>query len=318
MDGRELSISQERYEDEIDLAELLGILIRNWKTVIGVTFIISMISLGGALYVRSKTYDKNAVDFKLKNIENNFFYEKSSLNITNIDPKFIFLKDDLINEFYEISEFNNIFNKNLEGKNYDLDDKRKFLLDRFEIKEVMINKDVLSNYQLLASSEGGKTLNDKLIKKFIEILNRERELTILNQIKSRYKATSEKSKLYEEELKKLEFEIRKIISLESTEILKNEGTSGIMEIKYPSLLVKKMQLEELYKKYSDELVGLEGLKEDITVKNQVRLLSSVYKVKSKSKALMILAVGTILGLFMGIFAAFAKEFIKGIDFKKIT
>ena len=316
MYGKELSIQEERYEGEIDLAELIGILLKNWKIVIGVASIITLISLGGALYVRSKTYDKSAVDFKLKNIENNFFYEKASLNITNIDPEFIFLKDNLINEFYDISELNNILNKNLGKKNYDIDDKRKFILDRLELKEVFLSKDELSNYQLLASSEGGKTLNDKLIKKFIEILNRERELTILNQINNKYKTISEKSKFYEGELKKLEVEMRKIVSLESIEILKNEGTTGIFEIKYPSLLVKKLQLEELYKKYSDELIGLEGLKEDITVKNQVKLLSSVYKVKNKSKALLILAGGAVLGLFMGIFVAFGKEFFKGMDFKK--
>lgn len=47
-------------------------------------------------------------------------------------------------------------------------------------------------------------------------------------------------------------------------------------------------------------------------------MSVPVETNGESKFMLILAVGTILGLFMGIFAAFVKEFIKGIDFKKIT
>lgn len=42
------------------------------------------------------------------------------------------------------------------------------------------------------------------------------------------------------------------------------------------------------------------------------------KIQSKPNKKLIVLIGILLGLFLGVFTAFAKEFIKGIDFKKIT
>lgn len=42
------------------------------------------------------------------------------------------------------------------------------------------------------------------------------------------------------------------------------------------------------------------------------------KIPSKPNRKLMVVIGMVFGLFLGIFAAFAKEFIKGIDFKKIT
>jgi hypothetical protein len=114
----------------------------------------------------------------------------------------------------------------------------------------------------------------------------------------------------------VENEIREIIKKEDVKVLENDGITGIIYMKYPILFEKKKQTEELYRKYSDELIGIEGLREDDGIKNQVEVLSSVYQVKTKSKAKLILALGIVLGLFMGVFVAFIREFFKGIDFKK--
>ncbi len=42
------------------------------------------------------------------------------------------------------------------------------------------------------------------------------------------------------------------------------------------------------------------------------------KIPLKPNRKLIVVIGMVLGLFLGIFVAFAKEFLKGIDFKKIT
>jgi capsular polysaccharide biosynthesis protein len=320
MDERELSISQERYEDEIDLSELLGILIRNWKTVIGVTFIISIISLGGALYVRSKTYDKNAVDFILRSKADNFFINKASLTMETFRLEDVLVKNEIVEEFYEIEELNQVFkNKNLESST--IYDKRKFLKEIIEldkVEEEIDKKKNFKNYQLSVSTEAGEDLNKKIIQKYFEIIERERELQIQNGISRDYDLVNKKVEFYDNELGNIEEQIRNAIAKEPSAVLANEGIIGVISTKYPRLFEKKNQVQELYRKYTNQLIGLEGLREDEGVKKQVEVLSSVYKVRNKSKALMILAVGTVLGLFMGIFAAFVKEFIKGIDFKKIT
>jgi hypothetical protein len=49
------------------------------------------------------------------------------------------------------------------------------------------------------------------------------------------------------------------------------------------------------------------------IKNRELLVkeTSVYKVEAKGKGLMILAIGSMLGVFFGMFIAFFKEFVEG-------
>jgi capsular polysaccharide biosynthesis protein len=318
--GKELSIQEERYEGEIDLAELIGILLKNWKIVIGVASIITMIALGGALYVRSKTYDKNAVDFILRNKADNFFVNKASLTMETFRLEDILVKNEIVNEFYEIEELNQLFNiKNKSLGSQNIYYKRKFLkeiMDLDKVEEEIDKKNVFRNYQLSVSTESGEDLNKKIIRKYLEIVEREKELQIQNGISRDYDLVSKKVELYNNELGNIEEEIRKAITKEPAAVLANEGIIGVISTKYPRLFEKKTQVQELYRKYTNQLIGIEGLREDEGVKKQVEVLSSIYKVKNKSKALLILVGGAVLGLFMGIFAAFGKEFFKGIDFKK--
>ena len=68
MDGRELSISQERYGDEIDLADIIKILYKNRKMIIIITTIVFLFGiLGGAIHdIKRKVSYNGTLEFMYK------------------------------------------------------------------------------------------------------------------------------------------------------------------------------------------------------------------------------------------------------------
>ena len=319
MNGKEVSVQQRVYRNEIDLIDLFKILIENWKIVAGVWIFITMISLGGALYVRSNTHDKSAVDFVLRNKADSFFINKASLTMEIFRLEEIFVKDEIVAEFYEIEELDKLFMEKFDtDEALTIYNKREFLKEIIELKRIeeeVDKKNIFKNYQLSVKSESGVELNKKIISKYLEIVETKKETQIQDAISRDYDLVKDKVTLYNNELASIEEEIKKVISKEPSAVLANEGIIGVISTKYPRLFEKKNQVQELYKKYSNELIGLEGLKADSGLKNQVEVLSSIYQVKVESKAKLILLAGIIFGLSMGISAAFIKEFFKHVNSK---
>ena len=319
MNGKEVSVQQRVYRNEIDLVDLFKILIENWKIVAGVWIFITMLSFGGALYVRSNTHDKSAVDFVLRNKVDGFFINKASLTMDIFRLEEIFVKDEIVAEFYEIEELDKLFMEKFDtDEALTIYNKREFLKGIIELKRIeeeVDKKNIFKNYQLSVKSESGVELNKKIISKYLEIVERKKETQIQDAISRDYDLVKDKVTLYNNELASIEEEIKKVISKEPSAVLANEGIIGVISTKYPRLFEKKNQVQELYKKYSNELIGLEGLKADSGLKNQVEVLSSIYQVKVESKAKLILLAGIIFGLSMGISAAFIKEFFKHLNSK---
>ncbi|MEG0137231.1 MAG: hypothetical protein RR682_14665, partial [Cetobacterium sp.] len=123
-------VEQNRYDDEIDLYELMEILVRNKKTVF-ITFILCfLISLGAALYVRS-----NREDYLVKNI----LIEQSTHGLKGvniIEVGNLFLKDENVKRFYEIEGLNKAYLKKTPEELQGIESKRKFLQ-----KTLMVSKD---------------------------------------------------------------------------------------------------------------------------------------------------------------------------------
>ena len=77
-------------------------------------------------------------------------------------------------------------------------------------------------------------------------------------------------------------------------------------------------LAELEKDVNDVAISAnEVLKEynDRFVTNYVKTISPVNEMTNSKKAVMIIAIGMILGLFLGVFVAFMKEFFANVDLK---
>ena len=83
-------IEQKHYDDEIDLYELIEILVRHKWSIVITTVVCTLLSLGGALYVRSKT-----PNYLIKNIliqqEN---YDLKGVNTIDVDS--VLLQDKKI------------------------------------------------------------------------------------------------------------------------------------------------------------------------------------------------------------------------------
>lgn len=98
-------------------------------------------------------------------------------------------------------------------------------------------------------------------------------------------------------------------------IEKNKGKYNIEELKevYPILFSEKNATAKLYEEaYEQVAIINDGIKKfDVSLEKS----NETIELKQTSSKL-ILVVGGVLGLFLGIFLVFIKEFLKGIDWKK--
>ncbi|MGL6119246.1 MAG: GNVR domain-containing protein, partial [Fusobacteriaceae bacterium] len=160
-------------------------------------------------------------------------------------------------------------------------------------------------------SKEQENLKDYLANRYIELYENEVQIELKKSLDEKYSQVKTEKEKYETELKVLESEVQNLIIQQPKELLINDSIINVITMKYPIIFQKKNQMTELYLKYSNELLGIEGaLKEEVDQKRIIKL-TDVYKIPVKSKALLILAVGMVLGLFLGIFMAFVKEFMVG-------
>lgn len=305
-------------EDEIDLVDLLKILIKNKGLILLTTIIITAFSVGGALYIRSNRIDKFQQNFRLRNYADAYYSGKAQLVLKSFNVEEMLLDDGMVNKFYANEDFNRYFLEKTKGEKITSDDKRNFLEKSIELNRVTEDRDkkeVLKYYALSTIIED-KALSKKIIDLYLSLINMEKVEIINNAIESESNLVLQKRDLYEKKVKEDEKKIAEIIKQQPASILENQSIMSIITITNPTLLQEMNNNKALYAKYYNQAVGIEGLKEDKNLNKQIEKISSVYKVKEKSKSMMIVAIGMILGLFLGIFAAFIKEFFANVDLKK--
>ena len=119
-----------------------------------------------------------------------------------------------------------------------------------------------------------------------------------------------------------------------------EGLSGKIDYKVPTIVLgentlaikeKDMNLYSHSYKLNVENYDKESVERDLNnyyenVRKEMQVLgygddnflklrSSVIESIEKSKINLMIIIGTTLGIFMGVFSAFSREFLKGVDFK---
>lgn len=297
-------------QKEIDLMDLFKMLYKNRIMIVVVTVAVTLASLGGAFYNRLNTENITAIDFKFRNGLADFYLKKAKLHLKTFDEDKVLKNDKIVEELMEIPSLKESFEAS--GQPETLENKREFLEGIIDLKRVEENKNgqgVFKNFQI--KMEQSNAIDEKsVIKEYLEILNREKKLIYKEAVDEKYDEVKEKTRLYGEELAKLDEEIRRIIDQEPEAILRNEGIVGILSVKYPKTMRDQNSARELYSKYNEELIGLEGLRENKEMEKQVEVLSSFYEIKQKSKAKLILAVGVVMGVILGMMMAFMKEFWK--------
>lgn len=292
-------------EDEIDLYELIEILVRHKMTIVITAIVCTLLSLGAALYVRSQ---KN--DYLIKDIViSQDTFGLKGVNFINVDS--ILLKNDNVKNLLEIEAIKNEYLKNTPSELQNTDSERKFLS---EILTVLKDDKKPGIVKLKAEIVTDRESATELIERYIDVLKAEDNTK--NIIESEIELKIAELQRAEKELESIQSELLDIFKNDSDlRALKPEEKTAFLNFKYPTLMMRRVETEKYYNNYSNELIKLTNLNTRYEV---VRGSSDIYLEKGRSKAKLILAVGTVLGIFLGIMLAFLKEFVDGYKrrFKK--
>ena len=287
-----------QYDDEIDLYELIEILVRHKWSIIITTVLCTMLSLGGALYVRSKT-----PNYLVKTIliEQDTYGLKG---VNRIDVDSVLLQDKNVKKILEIEPIKKEYFENTPENLRNLMSERKFLQDILTISKNDKNPSEISiKIEMVADENSGK----EVINRYLEILREQDNLSdVITEEKNMKGISLEKTKV---ELEKIQNEILDIFKKDSDlRALKPEEKVNYIAYKYPELNLKRSEQEKYYNTYVNELVRLDSLNDKLDV---IKETIDIYFVKGQSKAKLILAVGIVVGILLGIIVAFLKEFIDG-------
>ena len=290
--------ARQQHDDEIDLYELIEILVRHKWSIVVTTIICTLLSLGAALYVRSKT-----PNYLIKNIlvqqEN---YELKGVNRIDVDA--VLLQDKNVERILEIESLKRKYLDVVPENMQNITSERKFLQDMITISKSGKNlEEIAVKTEVNVDENTGR----EVINSYIDIL---KEQDNLSQVVSNEKTVKLKElENIKNSLKEVQNEMAIIFKNDSDlRELKLENRVNYISYKYPELTLRKDEQEKYHNAYVDEIVKLNTLNDRASI---IREVSDIYLVKGQSKAKLILAVGIIMGLFLGVMVAFLKEFIDG-------
>jgi len=302
-----------KYENEVDLVDLIKILIKNKGFILLTTIIITAFSVGGAIYIRSNRVEKFGQNFILNTFADSYYGKKAELKVKNFNVEEMLLDDNTVEKFYDNKDFNRYYLGKIKNEKTTSDERRTFLNNSIQLKRVTEN-DKFKYYRLNTTIED-EVLSKKMIELYLNIINVKKNELLEEAIEKEESLVFQKRDLYRAEVKEDEKKIAAIIKKQPSSILENQSLMSILTITNPTLLQEMSSNKELYKKYYSQAIGIEELKEDKNLNKQIEKLSSIYKVEEKSKSKKIVAIGLMLGLFLGIFGAFMKEFFANVDLK---
>lgn len=292
-----------KYDDEIDLVDLLKILIKNKGLILLTTIIVTAFSVGGALYIRSNKVEKYNQNIKIKK-----YNEKlSGFIIPDLNTETLLYDNKVVDEFFINEKLSAYFDKNTTTGEITYLSKRKFLNNLIRVKRMGENSEIT----LTTNIKDDKSFSLEMIDLCLNILNQQRLLQI-NRSLGEERFLESKVTQYYENLEKIKIEINKYTSAIPEAISNNQSVLDLVKLNRPVLIKKQRAQERYYEEYYNKLLLLRRVKAE---EKQVIKISSVYVIEEKSKSKMIVVIGLILGLFLGVFAAFMKEFFSNVNLK---
>lgn len=290
--------ARQQHDDEIDLYELIEILVRHKWSIVVTTMICTLLSLGAALYVRSKT-----PNYLIKNIlVQQESYDLKGINRIDVDA--VLLQDKNVERILEIESLKRKYLDVVPENMQNTTSKRKFLQDMITVSKSGKNlEEVAIKTEINIDENTGR----EVINSYIDIL---KEQDNLSQVVSNEKTVKLKElESIKNSLKEVQNEMAIIFRSDSDlRELKPENRVNYISYKYPELTLRKDEQEKYHNAYVDEIVKLNTLNDRASI---IREISDIYLVKGQSKAKLILVVGIVMGLFLGVMVAFLKEFIDG-------
>lgn len=297
--NKELKVMEpKQYDDEIDLYELIEILVRHKWSIVITTILCTILSLGAALYVRS-----NTPNYLIKNILiQQDSYDLKGVNKIDVDS--VLLQDKNVEKILQIESIKTEYLENTPKEMQNIASERKFLQDIITVSKNEKNPEEISIKTEIVTDENSSR---NVINRYIDILREQDNLSDIISKEKKLKSDSlEKTKI---EIENIQNEILDIFKNDSDlRTLKSEEKPSYIASKYPELSLRKNEQEKYYNTYVNELVRLNSLNDKLDI---IKETTDIYFLKGQSKAKLILAVGIVMGLFLGVMVAFLKEFIDG-------
>lgn len=297
--NKELKVMEpKQYDDEIDLYELIEILVRHKWSIVITTVLCTILSLGTALYVRSKT-----PNYLIKSILiQQDTYGLKEVNRINVDT--ILLQDKNVEKILEIEPIKAEYLEKMPKEMQNMASERKFLQDIITVSKNEKNPEEISIKTEIIVDENSSR---DVINRYVDILREQDNLSDVIEKEKKLKNDSlEKTKI---EIENIQKEILEIFKNDSDlRALKPEEKMNYIASKYPELNLRKNEQEKYYNTYINELVRLDSLNDKMDI---IKETTDIYFLKGQSKAKLILAVGIVMGVFLGVMVAFLKEFIDG-------
>lgn len=300
--NKELKVMEpKQYDDEIDLYELIEILVRHKWSIVITTVLCTILSLGAALYVRS-----NTPNYLIKSILiQQDTYGLKGVNRINVDT--VLLQDKNVERILEIEPIKKQYLKETPKEMQNIASERKFLQEIINVSKSKVNDKEPIPVELKTVILVDEDSSKDVIKSYLDILKEQDNLSqiITNEKNIKFKQLEE----IKASLKDIQEKMGDIFKNDSDlRNLKPEDKINYIIYKYPELALRKDEQEKYHNAYVDEIVKLNSLNDRTSI---IREVSDIYFVKGQSKAKLILAVGIVMGLFLGVMVAFLKEFIDG-------
>lgn len=290
---------QERYEDEIDLVDLIKILIINYKLIVLITVLITGLGISYGFYIKNK---------EMPVLEQQFQLEYPSIS-SKIIIENIFKDDKTVEEFFSYDIIKDLYGEN--NRVLSITEKQNWLNNIFKVT----NSDKENTNYLLTIAIPSNLDADKLFGIYYENLYKYTDTTIRDEISLKYKKVLENYDLYKELADDSQEKIKEIIG---NDLKLEDSINSLYIVQALRELNSKTFSEKdtytsLYNRFLNEKLNLERVL--LQMSDYIKVRTSIYELESKVNLKLIAMISFVLGGFLGIFAVFVKEFIKNIDWK---
>lgn len=306
----------ERYhesEEEMDLYDLIFIMLKNKTIIIATTILATLLALGAALYVRANTHDKYGINLSNNySIDDDFFLKKTGIIPERNYVENMLKEDNVISKVFENEKLKDLYLKSVTLNTDDIATKRKFLSEKVKIITNGSDKNLSIQTGIMEFDfSGDKNLSIEIGDLLFKLYNEQYLNLIYRKIDSKYDFIYNERQKAAKALDEMDIKIKEIMDKEFNNKYNNINPDQIISLKYPKLYSDMENIKSIYNKYNDELIGLDGFKNERDSKIILSKMSSYYVIETKSKAKLILVIGIVAGLIMGTILAFVKEFIEG-------
>lgn len=306
----------ERYhesEEEMDLYDLVFIMLKNKMIIIATTVLVTLLALGTALYVRANTHDKYGINLSNNySIDDDFFLKKTGIIPERNYVENMLKEDNVISKVFENEKLKDLYLKSVTLNTDDVATKRKFLSKKVKIITNDRDKNLPIQTGIIEFDfAGDKNLSIEIGNLLFKLYNEQYLNLIYKKIDSKYDFIYNERQKAAKDLDEMDAKIKEIMDKEFSNKYNNINPDQVISLKYPKIYSDMENIKSIYNKYNDELIGLDGFKNERDSKIILSKMSSYYVIEVKSKAKLILIIGIIAGLALGIILAFAKEFIEG-------